>query len=436
MKQDRVIRWIVALTFLTSIGFAFYHRIQPSVDASAYDQVGWNIAQGHGFRLSLNIPIEEDEVITYQGPLYQYFLGGIYSVFGHSYPVVWIIHAILRAVTAYLIYEICLMIFGEKEKRIGWLAAAFFGFYPDLVEVGAMLMTETLFIFLNVLVVWLFLRQYEKPTVQASALLGLVFGFGILSRSSILLFGLIFAFWYWRKKALLPFVTFCFVGGLVLIPWTVRNAMVYRQFIPTMANAGYNLWVGNREGGTGEGGNPPTLPAYQKLYGMTGANRFFAGRARSFILEHPEQYVAFTAGRFVKYFSVIRPLGFWFYQSGLPQTLQVASSAVASIFLFVFGFAGLWMSWREKNEKIRYISAFVFMTAFPVIMIIISTRYRIPIYPLMGILGSYAVVKFGSDMKRYAPVLIGSTVFVFVLALIDGLQSIQKVWSHINHLLA
>ena len=222
----------------------------------------------------------------------------------------------------------------------------------------------------------------------------------------------------------------------MLVPWTVRNAMVYHQFIPTMANAGYNMWVGNREGGTGEGGNPPSLPAYQKEYGMTGANTFFTGRFRDFVAKHPDQYVAFSLGRFVKYFSVIRPLGFWFYQSGLPQLLQVASSMIASIFLFGFGFAGLWMSWRDKNEALKFVSAFVALTALPVIMIIISTRYRIPVYPLMGILGAYAVVRFGSDMKRYAPVIMGSFAFVFVLAAIDGMQSMQKVWSHINFFLS
>lgn len=433
----QVIRWIVVLVFAMSAGYAFWHQIHPSVDASAYDQVGWNIAQGKGFRLTLDVPIEEDEVITYQGPLYQVFLAGIYSVAGHSYPAVWIVQAFLRAMTALLIYLICLKIFGEEKEgmRIGWLAAVFFGFYPDLIEVGAMLMTETLFIFLSVLVVWLFYRQYDKPEIKASMLLGAGFGLTILSRSSILLFGLAFAVWYWRKRAIVPFIAFCFTAGLVLVPWTVRNAMVYQQFIPTMANAGYNMWVGNREGASGEGGNPVNLPDYQKQYGMTGANTFFVGRFRAFVSEHPIQYVSLSAGRFVKYFSVIRPLGFWFYQDGLPKALQVMSSAIASIFLFVFGFAGAWMAWKtEKNEKLRYLTAFAFLTAFPVIMIIISTRYRIPIYPLFAIIGAFAVTRLVSDPKRYGPIVVGAIGFVTLIAGIDTVQSIPKVLSHMNDL--
>ena len=121
-----------------------------------------------------------------------------------------------------------------------------------------------------------------------------------------------------------------------------------------MANAGYNLWVGNRVGGTGDGGNPPELHEIQRTYGMVGANAYFADQYAQFVTQHPLDYVGLTAGRFMKYFSVVRPMGFWFYQTGIAQILFVASSVVASFFLFSLGAAGISIAWlKERNEKLR-----------------------------------------------------------------------------------
>ena len=116
---DRVALTIALLTFAVSAGYAFAYRINPAVDASAYNQVGWNIAQGHGFRLDLTVPVQKDDIITYQGPLYEYFLAGIYAAFGHHLEAVWIIHALLRAGTALLLVAICQKIFRGDSRRDG-----------------------------------------------------------------------------------------------------------------------------------------------------------------------------------------------------------------------------------------------------------------------------------------------------------------------------
>jgi 4-amino-4-deoxy-L-arabinose transferase-like glycosyltransferase len=443
-QREKVIIIIALLTFLLSAGYAFLYRIPPSVDASAYDQVGWNIAQGHGFRLTLDVPIEQDEVITYQGPAYQFFLAGIYTTFGHHREAVWIAQALLRALCVLMLYAICKKIFREQGHAIGWLAGGVFGFYPDLVEIGAMLMTETFFIFLTVLVLWLFFREYDKPTPLGSSLLGAGFGVAILGRSIILLFAPVLLWWFWRRKAWIPFFGFAIAAALVLTPWTIRNWNAYGKFIPTMANSGYNLWVGNRHGATGEGGNPAYMQDIMKVYGMTGTGEYFTGEFKTFVREHPLEYAQLTGGRFIKYFSFIRPMGFWFYQSGFFQWLFILSSIGAGFMLFSLSFSGILLTWiparqssasaggRERNEALRDLSLFAFFTAFAIIPIIITTRYRLPIYPILSIFAAFVVMRTYRNFKETIPFVLGGTAIVLLIAGIDFLQFSEKIFGRIR----
>ncbi len=436
-QREKVIVLIALATFLLSAGYAFLYQIRPSVDASAYDTVAWNIVQGHGFRLTLNVPVEQDEVITYQGPAFQFFLAGIYSVFGHHREAVWVAQAILRALCVLMLYAICKKIFREQGQAIGWIAGAIFGFYPDLVEIGAMLMTETFFIFLTVLVLWLFFREYDKPTPLGSILLGSGFGVAILGRSIVLLFAPVFLWWFWRRKAWLPFLGFAVASVLMLTPWTIRNWNVYGKFIPTMANSGYNLWVGNRHGATGEGGNPPQMQEIMKQYGMTGTGEYFTGEFKKFVREYPVEYAQLTGGRFIKYFSFIRPMGFWFYQTGLPQMLFILSSIGAGFMLFSLSFSGMLLTWvRERNEALRDLSLFAFFTAFAIIPIIITTRYRLPIYPILAIFSAYAVMRASRDFKGTIPYIFGGTAIVLGIALIDFVQFSEKIFGRIRQMLS
>ena len=364
IKRERFIIIIIFLVFAVSAGYAFYYQIRPAVDAGVYDQTAVNIVEGYGFRFNRLSPIAEDEIITFQGPLYQYFLAGIYLIFGHSLAAVWIIQALLRAITALLLYLISVKIFGEEGKRVGWIAAAVFGFHPDLIEIGAMLMTETFFLFLSVLAVYIFTELFFKPTFLKDAILGIAFGLAILGRSSVGIFILPFVFYFVSRKDYARLVLFLFTLFLVMIPWTARNYKVYGEFIPTMANFGYNFWVGNHEGGDGEGGNTPELAAAQKKYGSIGANYYAVEQFKKFVSAHPFQYIKLTVSRAVKYFSFVRPMGFWFYQQGLGQLIFVASSVLWSLILLWSSFAGIfiWFKKERENRLLGYFYFFILLT--------------------------------------------------------------------------
>ncbi len=435
-KRERVILIIIFLVFAVSAGYAFYHQIRPAVDAAVYDQTAFNIAEGHGFRLHREVSMAEDEIITFQGPIYQYFLAGVYFIFGHNIAAVWIIQALLRAFTALLLYFIAIKIFAQNGRRIGYIAAAVFGFHPDLIEIGAMLMTETLFIFLMVLTVYIFSELFKKPSFFKTIFLGLVFGLAILGRSSVGIFILPFGFYFISRRDYARFVLFLLTLFLVMIPWTVRNYRTYGEFIPTMANFGYNFWVGNHEGGDGEGGNTPELALAQKRFGYIGANYYAADQFKKFVSEHPVQYAKLTVTRTIKYFSFIRPMGFWFYQRGWSQFIFILSSVFGSLVLFWTSFTGIFMWFKKEkdNALLGYIFSLGLLTVLSLVPILIETRYRLPIYPILALFSGFAVSRLYEAPKEYFRYFLYAGVVMFLIAAINFYIEYEKIFTKFNQI--
>lgn len=429
----RVHRWwtiFLGISFVLTIGFAFLFRIHPVVDARAYDQIAMNLLSGNGFREDAQQSFLFDTAMLRAGPGYEFFLAGIYVVFGHHYEAVWVIQALLHTFSALLLFFIAKKLFGEKGTWVGMIAALFFAFSPDLIENSAMLMTETLYLFLTILTVWCFLFTFEKIQWGRSLLLGVVTGIAFLTRPPLLLFIPFFLFFFWKRKAWLEGGIFLLGFIVVLAPWVVRNYILFRAVVPTTFIGEYNLWIGNTLNSDGgqisEGFNPiTTYVSEQGLLGLSqkAKNEFFA-----FFVAHPLRFIELTAVRTVRFLSLIRPMGFWFYATGAVKMSIVFSSLIWIGALFTAGFAGLLAMWKEKEEKIKY---FVLLAATaPVFLLVtvVQSRYRFQIYPFLAVgVGyiAYEVWKKKGTWKQktvWIPI-----VMLGVFTLIDVFLSFQTV---------
>ena len=146
-----------------------------------------------------------------------------------------------------------------------------------------------------------------------------------------------------------------------------------------------------------------------------------------FLQEHPVEFLKLTALRVNKYFSIIRPMGWWFYQTGIGQLLFVFCSAVASVFLFVFGLAGTIKAWRLKEEKLNYLLAFLVFTPLIIFATVVETRYRFQIYPLLAILSAYAVIVLLKEKRWWRnKVFLISVVIILNNGLVDLILSQER----------
>lgn len=415
---------VLVLSLALSVGYAFYHRITPAVDARAYDAIALNILSGQGFLEISGQNPQFDPAIIRAGPGYEYFLAGLYRIFGHHYSYVWLFQAILHAATAWLVYLICRQIFDRGGKKIGLLAAALVGFSPDLIEISAMLMTETLYIFLLTLTLYVFvhLTQLRSGYRPVSAGLGVLTGVSILNRPTAGLFALIISFYFGLEKKYKSLLLFLILLFLTLLPWAVRNYRIYRQIIPTTLIGEYNLWLNNTL--TSRGGqfsdekyNP--LNEYAKTYGYSALPAKANSEFKNFLSEHPLSFLKLSLLRTVRYFSLIRPMGFWFYQSGWPQAIFVVSSAFYIAVLFVIGFSGMWLSLKSPNRLLFYLTAFAATSPLTLIPVVVQSRYRFQIYPMLAIFGGYLFYRGWNNWVGIKKVLKYTTVILLSVSALD-----------------
>jgi len=391
---NKAIILIALLVFLLSIFYSFHFKITPVVDAKAYDVIAQNLVAGAGYRENLNVDIQHDYAIARVGPLYEFFLAGIYKIFGHNYEAVWIIQAILRAVSAILVYLTALIIFefDKNKKNIAILSALIFGFLPDLVEISAMLMTETLYLFLLCLMLYLFFRYFKSVKYWESLVLGGVSGLAILARPPVLFFVPIILYHFFVNSKRKVAILFICATLLTFVPWSVRNYVVYDRFMPLGAAGSFNFWIGNYHGGKGEQEPRQEQYTFVANHEMREINAESMTRFKEFLLSHPVEFVKITFLRINKYFSFARPMGFWFYQSGWGQLLFVISSTVSSIFLFILGIWGLVKAFKQKEKMVRYLSIFTFITPLIIFITVVETRYRFQIYPFLALFSGYVLM--------------------------------------------
>ncbi len=435
-KANRILALILIGAFLASLFYSFYFQIKPVVDARAYDTIAQNIASGNGYREELQTDLAHDFAIARVGPLYEYFLAGIYKVFGHSYGAVWFWQAWLHALSTWLIYLTVLTIFAdnEKKKKMGLWAAAIIGFYPDLIEISAMLMTETLYLFLACLMIYLFFLYFSKSGYWRAALLGLSSGLAVLARPPVLFLIPIVLFYFWRQKLWRPALLFLAVLILVFLPWTTRNYLVYKELMPFGAAGNFNFWIGNYHGGNGEQEPTQEQREFTLIHGVKEINGESMKQFKNFLRDYPAEFVKLTVLRINKYFSISRPMGFWFYQKGIGQMLFVFSSALASIFLFVLGFGGIIRSIIAKKKELWYLTVFTFFVSLIIFVTVVETRYRFQIYPPMAIFAGYFIVWLKNQPKKwwFDRALWLSAGLVFLNGLIDLLLNIERVRERIG----
>jgi len=219
--------------------------------------------------------------------------------------------------------------------------------------------------------------------------------------------------------------------GKPVFPETVQDAAVakrnFRQgacawkrleIIRLGAGGAYNFWIGNYHGANGEQEPPDEAREFIKNYGVINIQPVAMNNFFTFIRQHPLEYVKLTALRVNKYFSLARPMGFWFYQSGLGQLIFLICSSLASVFLFIFGLAGLAKAFKLNHRQLNYLLAFTILTPLIIFATVVETRYRFQIYPLLAIFAGYFIIYLAGQKKFW----LNKTLWLFAgLVLANGL---------------
>ncbi len=183
--------------------------------------------------------------LIFHPPLYPYFVAGLQTLPGGLALVQWV-QVLLSALLVPAVGRLGALAFGE---RTGLVAAGITAVFPELVWFAPHFWSETVMLCL----LWWSLERALEADVTGrtlpAGLGGALLGLTALTRETVLYFAPLAALWLaWRPSrpgGRLRGAAFLAAALLTVAPWTLRNWIVFRTFIPVSTSAGLNLWQGN-----------------------------------------------------------------------------------------------------------------------------------------------------------------------------------------------
>ena len=249
---------ILLVSVLLRVGVAFYlgDQVPPpenAPDETSYAYLAQRLVTGHGYSFDRQwYPFGKPagSPTAHWSFLYTAFLAGVYAIFG-AHPLVGrLIGAVLGGIWLPLqVYHLTQHLF-PKQKQIALLAAGGTAGYAYFILYAATLVTETFYMIGLLWTLNLALRLKQQPSLTLGAHLGIGLGLTALLRQSILPWLVpLFAWLLWtawragyfkRMLGILSITTLLLI--LLIAPFTIRNYLVYDDFLLLNSNAGYAMY--------------------------------------------------------------------------------------------------------------------------------------------------------------------------------------------------
>lgn len=409
-RKDRIVLVsILAVALVLRVSWCLYAARPPSGalhDPNFYYLYGEQLANGNGYRLLDHAPT------AYYPPGYSFSLAAVFWIAYHTpldhfrnveVGLVATMNVLWQLLSIVLLFLVTRRLTGRPLA--GYVAAGVFALWPNLVFHTAVALTESLFIFLLLVVVHLTItapwreRRWEPWRL---VVVGLVLGAATLVRPvtvplfPLLLLVLLVAKAGWRRAIGHTAIVFG-VTVLVLAPWAIRNSIVMHQ-LTLSTNTGDNLCMSRRAGGTG-GFEFPNDRCLSGSFEALARPKFETERdaygrklAIEFVKEHPGEELRLVFRRLVATFeddadglSAVESYGTdMFMSDGTREGLRTLATGYA-IVAGLAGIAGLALLARKRTPS----GLFVVLTGvgmlLPPLVFFGDSRFHVPAVPIAAI---------------------------------------------------
>jgi 4-amino-4-deoxy-L-arabinose transferase-like glycosyltransferase len=209
-------------------------------DAPTYFVLADNLLAGTGYRYSADEP-----PTAMRTPGYPLLIASVFKISGRSFQAVRVTQCILDAISTYLVFTICLIIFGNFAAAI--IAALTYAVYPPAIQLTTYILSETLFTFFLLAFAVTCIQGMKSRQYALFAVSGIFFGLASLTRPSALPlpFVLLVIALIWKRDMWKGFLLLAFAFSLTILPWGLRNQRDMGKFIPAGTLVGGNLYKGN-----------------------------------------------------------------------------------------------------------------------------------------------------------------------------------------------
>jgi 4-amino-4-deoxy-L-arabinose transferase-like glycosyltransferase len=179
------------------------------------------------------------EVMGRWAPAYTAFLAGVFRLAGAEPFTAKAVQVLLSTATVGFVYGLVRRTGTRRAARIAGLLAAL---YPSFIAFSHYLFSETLFLFFLTAAAYFLFRSAGRRSRLELFAGAVCLGLAVLTRSTVLYFlpvWIAFELWRGRRDEARHAALALGVALLLLLPWTLRNALHYRDFLLIDATIGY-----------------------------------------------------------------------------------------------------------------------------------------------------------------------------------------------------
>jgi hypothetical protein len=422
--------WILTLSVLLRVAIALYLGDEvdtPSLltDQRSYHALGARLVTGHGFSFAQNwYPFTlADAPTAHWSFLYSLFVAGVYALSGPHPLAVRTMQAVFGGLLLpWMVYRLARRLFpatarggergvgGEILPLVAAVAAAGYGYF---VLYATTLMTETFYI---AALLWSLevglrvahhLQEGEKVSLALGLQLGISLGLAALLRQSILPWVpvmYLYLLWLaWRGRRLLSALRVLAPAGVLLVlciaPFTLRNYVVYGEFLLLNSNTGYAMYSaqhpmhGTRFREFEAAPLPEDLPWGNEAL----MDRALMRAAVGFVVEDPGRYLLLSLSRVRAYFE------FW----PTPDTTllhNVGRTGSFGLFLPFMAY-GLVLALRSLRWVRRNGLSLLFCVFYTVLHLLTwaMVRYRLPVDAVLIPFAALALVDLARRVRGTIP---------------------------------
>lgn len=363
--------------------------------------------------------------VFFRAPLYAYFLGVIYSLFGHSLVLVKMIQHVIGSVSVVFIYMLARRMF---DRRVSILAAILASVYWVLIYFEGELLLDSLLVFFSLLLFLLLYRAAEKHKYWLWVASGLVLGLAAITRPTILILAPVILVWLYIQfqrhnafRAALKVWLGVMLGALLVIaPVAVRNYLLGNDFVLIASQGGINFFIGNNPHADGSSAVVPGLGddwdyadavflaerELGKKLKPSQASNYFYKRGWDFILKQPGQSLPLLWKKFTLFWTK--------FEISNNQNIYFLQGYSSLLKILPFGFwllgplsiLGLFLIARDFRKH-SLLFLFIIFYMLTIVFFFVNARFRLPLLPFLTILAasSFFFIWDGLKIKEYRRVI-------------------------------
>lgn len=408
--------WVGTVALVVRLVYLWQLRQAPVFtmllgDAASYDAWARQIASGDWV----------GKGVFYQAPLYPYFLGTLYALFGENLLAVRLVQIVIGSISCVLLARAGRSFFPHNT---GLLTGMILAVYPTAIFFDCSIQKSVLDLFSVCALLAICGQLLEQPGRRWWLTAGVALGLLGLTRENALIFVPIILAWlfvHWRHEPRATQFHWAglFVGGLaaVLLPVACRNLVVGGEFHLTTAQFGPNFYMGNGKDATGlyqalrwgrasakfERDDATALAEHASGGHLTArqVSQYWTAKALAEIRGDYRRWLRLVARKWLLVWNVSE------VGDSEDQYTYGESSSLLGALNYVLHFGtlcplaalGICLTWKYR-ERLWLLYLIVLGYAMSVALFYVFSRYRFPLVPILTLFAAAGLVGWQDAVRE------------------------------------